>query len=314
VPLDSLTEMRLLEVQGNGGVSFTGDLHRNIPSYAILSHTWESDAQEVRLNDIKGQMAHTKHGYKKVDFCQKQATKDGLEHVWIDSCCINQDSEAELNKSINSMFQWYRNAEKCYVYLSDVTVAPEWEETLRRSRWFTRGWTLQELIAPRVVEFYSSDGQYLGDKTSLEHQLHAITKIPVAALRGTPLSDFSIEERMSWSRHRETKLAEDKTYCLLGIFDIHMPLIYGEGHEHAHRRLRKELEGNLFCTNRGMSTNLRTGYRRQQPEPFSTVPFGRDPGFVDRPEILAWIRKKCDGPATRAALIGIGGIGYMTPC
>lgn len=240
--------MRFLEVLGSGAVSLTDDLHHNIPPYAILSHTWESDAQEVRLSDISGRIAHTKKGYRKIDFCQRQAAKDGLRYIWVDSCCINQDSEVELNRSINSMFRWYRDAEKCYVYLSDITMEGDnelatWEEAFRRSRWFTRGWTLQELLAPRVVEFFSSDGQYLGDKMSLEHELHAITKIPVAALRGAALSGFSIEERMSWSQSRETKLAEDKAYCLLGIFDIHMPLIYGEGQDHAYRRLQKELQG-----------------------------------------------------------------------
>ncbi|KAI0902947.1 hypothetical protein F4823DRAFT_620460 [Ustulina deusta] len=290
--------MRLLKVQGSGNASLTEDLQGNIPAYAILSHTWESDNQEVRFHDIREQIAHTKNGYKKIDFCQKQADKDGLQYFWVDTCCINQDSEVELNRSINSMFRWYRDAKKCYVYLSDVSTKCDgdllpWEESFLRSRWFTRGWTLQELIAPRVVEFFSSEGQFLGDKTSLEQRLYAITKIPVAALRGAALSKFSINERMSWSQNRNTKLAEDKAYCLLGIFDIHIPLIYGEGQEHACRRLRKELEG----------------YQKQQPEPFSTVPFTRDPNFVDRPEILAWINEKCDGPATRAALIGIGGIG-----
>ncbi|KAJ2998342.1 hypothetical protein NUW58_g359 [Xylaria curta] len=200
--------------------------------------------------------------------------------------------------SINSMFRWYRDAQKCYVYLSDVFMKCDsnqttWEEYFHRSRWFTRGWTLQELIAPLVVEFFSSEGQFLGDKASLEQRLHAITKIPVAALRGTALSEFTIDERMSWSQNRETKLAEDRVYSLLGVFDIHMPLIYGEGQEHALRRLRKELEGN----------------QKQQHAPSSTVPFNRDPDFVERPEILTWIAEKCDGPATRAALIGIGGIG-----
>ncbi|KAI8628837.1 hypothetical protein F5Y19DRAFT_98593 [Xylariaceae sp. FL1651] len=290
--------MRLLKVQGSGNALLTEDLQGDIPAYAILSHTWESDNQEVRFHDIRDQIAQTKNGYKKIDFCQSQATKDGLQYFWVDTCCINQDSEVELTRSINSMFRWYRDAKKCYVYLSDVFMKCSdnqltWEEYFLRSRWFTRGWTLQELIAPRVVEFFSSEGQFLGDKTSLEQHLCTITGIPVTALRGTTLSEFSISERMSWSRNRETKLAEDKAYCLLGMFDIHMPLIYGEGQEHAYRRLRKELEG----------------YQKQQCEPFSTVPFGRDPNFVDRPEILAWLSEKCDGPAIRVALIGIGGIG-----
>ncbi|KAJ3573297.1 hypothetical protein NPX13_g4754 [Xylaria arbuscula] len=296
--IDPTTQMRLLKVQRSGNASLTEDLQHDIPAYAILSHTWGSDNQEVRFSDIRGQIARTKTGYKKIDFCQKQADKDGLQYFWVDTCCINQDSEVELTRSINSMFRWYRDAKKCYVYLSDVSMkcngnSLAWEESFLQSRWFTRGWTLQELIAPRVVEFFSSEGQFLGDKTSLEQRLCTITGIPAAALRGNTLSQFSINERMSWSQNRETKLAEDKAYCLLGIFDIHMPLIYGEGGKHACRRLRKELEG----------------YQKQQPEPFSTVPFTRDPNFVDRPEILAWINEKCNGPATRLALTGIGGVG-----
>ncbi|KAK8029442.1 HET-domain-containing protein [Apiospora rasikravindrae] len=139
--------MRLLEVQSSCGVSLTEDLHHSTPPYAILSHTWEGDAQEVRLSDIRDQVARAKRGYRKIDFCQKQAAKDGLQYFWVDSCCMNQDSEVELNRSINTMFRWYRDAEKCYVYLSDVTMERDdgsstWNEAFRQSRWFTRGWTL----------------------------------------------------------------------------------------------------------------------------------------------------------------------------
>ncbi|OTB04378.1 hypothetical protein M426DRAFT_11524 [Hypoxylon sp. CI-4A] len=287
--------MRLLEISDSGQVSFTGDLENDIPPYAILSHTWGSDDQEIKFDDIRGQTGQTKNGYKKIDFCQKQATKDGLRYFWIDSCCINQDSTAELSKAIISMFRWYHDATKCYVYLSDVSTGfngsiSTWEESLRRSRWFTRGWTLQELIAPRVVEFFSSEGQLLGDKVSLEQQLHGITKIPVSALRGTLLSKFSIEERMSWSQNRETKVPEDKAYCLFGIFGVYTNPLYGEGQGNAYRRLQKEVKS-----------------LREQP--FSTVPFSRDPNFIDRPEILEWLHKKCDEQSTRVALIGIGGIG-----
>lgn len=306
--------MRLLKVQDSGNISITEDLHHNVPPYAILSHTWTTDDQEVTINDIKEQGAQTKDGYRKIDFCRKQALKDGLQYFWVDTCCIQQSSDAELTRSINSMFRWYRDAEKCYVYLSDVSADfdgsnSKWDDDFRRSRWFTRGWTLQELIAPRSVEFFSSEGKLLGNKKSLVKQLHAITKIPVSALQGTPLSEFSIDERMLWSENRETKLAEDKAYCLFGIFDIHMPLIYGEGQEHAYRRLKKKLDGNSYLADRDMTADPSLGYQKR--EPFSTVPFGRDLSFVNRPEILAWIDKKFKEPAARAALFGIGGIGYV---
>jgi hypothetical protein len=149
------------------------------------------------------------------------------------------------------MFRWYRNAAKCYVYLSDVSrddysnsnpSSQSWEPDLRKSRWFTRGWTLQELLAPSLVEFFCSNGKRLGDKRSLELQIYEITGIAVQALQGTPLSDFSVNERMSWAKTRQTKREEDRAYSLLGIFDIHMPLIYGEGAASALKRLQEEID------------------------------------------------------------------------
>jgi hypothetical protein len=116
-----------------------------------------------------------------------------------------------------------------------------WELAFRQSRWFTRGWTLQELIAPTLVDFFSKGGERLGNKLSLEAMIHDITSITRSALRGDALSDFSIDERMSWAKHRKTKLEEDKIYSLLGIFEVSMPLIYGEGRDKAFRRLEEEI-------------------------------------------------------------------------
>ena len=150
------------------------------------------------------------------------------------------------------MFRWYRNAVKCYVYLPDVLrpafdtddepYQPPWESAFRKSRWFTRGWTLQELIAPTSVEFFSKGWEKLGNKTSLERHIFDITGIPAKALRGDALSDFSITERMAWAGSRETTCKEDNAYSLLGIFDVYMPLIYGEGREKALKRLQEEIE------------------------------------------------------------------------
>jgi hypothetical protein len=148
------------------------------------------------------------------------------------------------------MFRWYRNAAKCYVYLSDVSTGKNsrssellWESSFGQSRWFTRGWTLQELLAPSSVEFFSREGKRIGDKRSLEIQIQHITGIPVQALQGNSLSEFSVDVRMSWAIKRKTTIEEDQAYCLLGIFDIYLPLIYGEGRENAFRRLRKEIRG-----------------------------------------------------------------------
>jgi hypothetical protein len=147
------------------------------------------------------------------------------------------------------MFRWYHDAVKCYVYLSDVSVdnndnnqtQQTWESAFRKSRWFTRGWTLQELIAPELVEFFSREGELLGNKKVLEGQIHQVTGIPITALHGAPMSHFSVDERMRWAVKRDTKRKEDKAYCLLGIFNVFMALIYGEG-ENAFIRLKEEID------------------------------------------------------------------------
>jgi hypothetical protein len=150
------------------------------------------------------------------------------------------------------MFRWYQNAAKCYVYLSDVSITKRkagdqsseftWESAFRASRWFTRGWTLQELLAPSSVEFFSREGKRLGDKRTLERQIHEITGVAIPALRGTSLSRFGVDERLSWAENRQTTRKEDEAYSLLGIFYVYMPLIYGEGRDNAFTRLRDEID------------------------------------------------------------------------
>lgn len=244
--------MRLLQRQSDGVLNLAEDRIDEIPPYAILSHTWGAEDQEVTLQDIQNHAGQHKDGYEKLTFCGKQAAADGLHYFWVDTCCIDKPNYTELSEAINSMFRWYQNATKCYVYLPDVfllesdgkeTPRATWEPAFRKSRWFTRGWTLQELIAPTSVSFFSAEGRKLGDKASLERLLHDITGIPVKALQGNPLSDFGITARLSWQRNRRTKRAEDRAYSLLGIFDVHLPLIYGEGEEKAFRRLRQEIGG-----------------------------------------------------------------------
>ncbi|TGO80036.1 hypothetical protein BELL_0016g00100 [Botrytis elliptica] len=217
------------------------------PGYAILSHTWGADTDELTFQDLLNHTGQDKSGYQKLQFCGEQAKRDGLQYFWVDTCCIDKTSSAELQEAINSMFRWYQDANKCYVYLSDVSTngcdqaSSSWQSIFKNSRWFTRGWTLQELIAPRSVEFFCSNGMLLGDKTSLQHLIHEITGIETSALHGQNLSDFTIDERMSWAKNRQTKREEDMAYCLLGIFDVHMPLIYGERSESAFRRLTEEI-------------------------------------------------------------------------
>jgi hypothetical protein len=244
--------MRLLKLKGDGEFSLIEFIGDNIPRYAILSHTWGADGEEVTFKDLMRGTGKSKAGYQKTRFCGEQAAADGLQYFWVDTCCIDKSSSAELSEAINSMFRWYHNAGKCYVYLSDVSISGSinkdqssrwtWEPAFQKSRWFTRGWTLQELIAPASVEFFSVEGERLGDKKLLERQIHEITGITAQALQGDPLSHFSVNERLSWAAKRKTKREEDAAYSLLGIFDIHMPLIYGEGREKALIRLYKEIE------------------------------------------------------------------------
>lgn len=243
--------MRLLHTTSDGKLELTRDYigDERIPDYAILSHTWKG-GEEVTFNDMEGIDA-TKHiaaqsneGYRKIRFCAQQAKRDGLNYFWIDTCCINQSSSSELHEAINSMFRWYQKAKKCYVFLSDVesnTVNRDRESAFTKSRWFTRGWTLQELLAPPSVDFFSNEGTRLGTKQSLRDVIQQITGIPASALSGKRLSNFSTDERFSWAARRKTTRPEDGAYCLLGIFDIHLPLIYGEGKEGALKRLKREM-------------------------------------------------------------------------
>jgi hypothetical protein len=187
--------------------------------------------------------------YRKSTFCIEQATKDNLTYFWIDTCCIDKSSSAELSEAITLMFRWYQDSNRCYVYLQDVSNkkrkadfeshSSAWASAFWGSRWFSRGWTLQELLAPCFVNFYYAEGQLLGDKSSLEQIIHEITHISILAIRGTPqgtpLHEFAVEERMSWTKRRQTTREEDGAYCLLGIFGISMSAIYGEGRDRAFR-------------------------------------------------------------------------------
>ncbi|KAF2995351.1 mediator of RNA polymerase II transcription subunit 13 [Curvularia kusanoi] len=221
-------------------------LGKDRPPYAILSHTWGNDGEEVLFEDIRLGTGRDKTGYQKLRFCASQARNDGLDYFWVDTCCIDKPSSTELGEAINSMFKWYRDAARCYAYLSDVSAGAEMtrgkNKAFHESRWFTRGWTLQELLAPKSVEFFSKDGQKLGDKTSLSMDIQEITGIPPGALEGgyASVSRFSVEERLSWAEGRDTKREEDAAYSLLGLFGLCIPLLYGEEREGAFRRLHRE--------------------------------------------------------------------------
>jgi len=248
------------------------DDHAHLPAYAILSHTWGTAEvtfeQAHELPDVPP--IKTRHspykngpGHRKIRMTCTQALIDGLEYAWVDTCCIDKRSSAELSEAINSMWSWYENATVCYAYLEDVgpTDAAECDQIdqygiskdlwngglvsvdvleLAEARWFTRGWTLQELLAPQKIIFYGKEWTYLGTKYSLKSDLARITRIDEAALHRSNLKNFGVARRMSWAAHRVTTRVEDMAYSLLGLFDVNMPLLYGEGHK-AFERLQEAI-------------------------------------------------------------------------
>lgn len=221
----------------------------NTPKYAILSHTWGED--EATFAQWCSRLARLRKGrrsgFTKIHATCRQARRDGLSYVWIDTVCIDKTSSAELSEAINSMFDWYERAEICYVYLADIPSEPpagvDLLELMGSSRWFSRGWTLQELIAPENVVFYSQSWRSLGTKKALARFISDVTGIDQICIRNRaekPLRKYSIAQRMSWAADRATTRPEDMAYCLLGLFGINIPLLYGEGRR-AFIRLQEEI-------------------------------------------------------------------------
>ena len=232
--------------------------------YAILSHVWEDHEQTYQ----ELQAIHTQCEASGEDprglvspkirrFCEV-AAQQGYQWGWADTCCIDKTSSAELSEAINSMFQYYSLSQVCFVYLADVPTAdalterPSWftithadsrvkSSPFQTSKWHSRGWTLQELIAPRVVLFFTDAWHFLGSKADLADLLYETTSIPIDLLKMTKmLQDFSIAQRMSWAASRQTRRKEDIAYCLMGIFDVNMPPLYGEGQK-AFQRLQEAI-------------------------------------------------------------------------
>ncbi|KAK5674859.1 hypothetical protein LTS10_012596 [Elasticomyces elasticus] len=210
--------------------------------YAILSHTWGPDESEVTFREWKDGSGRLKAGYRKIEGACRQSETDGLRYIWVDTCCIDKTNNNELSEAINSMFDWYANSEICYALLSDVSGAPSQGNTLERvraSQWFTRGWTLQEFIAPSKVHFYSQDWSSLQSRDTMLQELAELTGIDAAVLaHHKRLSECSIAQRLSWASRRITTKPEDRAYSLLGIVGVDMPLLYGEG-DKAFRRLQE---------------------------------------------------------------------------
>ncbi|KAK4499335.1 hypothetical protein PRZ48_009848 [Zasmidium cellare] len=231
--------------------------------YAILSHRWAVNSDhEIRFEEIGTGYARYKPGFSKVEGAARKAREYGFDWIWIDTCCIDKRNNNELAEAINSMFRWYRDAACCFAYLQDV--GPGSNKTLCDSEWFTRGWTLQELIAPKAMEFFDCEWTHLGSKTQLASDISQRTGIHIDVLLDSKNSEdsknskdcndsmdhekpmnrkidnYSIAQKMTWIAGRQTSKDEDMAYCLLGIFDINMAPIYGE-QKKALIRLQEEL-------------------------------------------------------------------------
>jgi hypothetical protein len=236
------------------------------PPYAILSHTWGEDEAPFSVfatkSTLLGLIARVrKRRYGKVVRACSLARSQGYQWIWIDTCCIDNTSSAELSEAINSMYCWYERAGVCYAYLVDVRPCSGSGPdavlcSLARSRWFTRGWTLQELVAPPHLEFYDSGWNFMDTKAALASTLEEITSIPArlfsgawqkvcaSGMAGQSLQLLSVAQRLSWAASRQTTRPEDLAYCLMGLFGVHMPLLYGEGEEKAFVRLQAEIANN----------------------------------------------------------------------
>ncbi|KAI0651004.1 heterokaryon incompatibility protein-domain-containing protein [Trametes meyenii] len=266
--------MWLLDTHTHEICSFLLECDR--PPYAILSHCWlRPNESEVTFSDVQHwsplRRVQANDGWKKIKGACRAARKMGWKWIWIDTCCIDKSSSAELSEAIRSMFAWYRDAQVCLVYLNDVPGSEHKEvvdQCLRNSRWFKRGWTLQELVASQLdMVFLDQEWRSIGTREELADIIHEITGVDRWVLKVIPeqsnSSDFtgdagiqaqlkitkrvksihalSIAKRMSWARGRETGRPEDRAYSLMGIFGVSMPVLYGEGGVEAFRRLQLEI-------------------------------------------------------------------------
>lgn len=236
--------IRLIDVQTLRLKSFNS---QKAPPYAVLSHTWVED-EEVSFQEMcqiaeePGHLATQKSGYRKIWETCRVSLAYGIDYAWVDTCCIDKSSSAELSEAINSMFNWYRDAAVCFAYLSDYYfLGPRHVERMREYKWFTRGWCLQELIAPKSLIFYDQAWKAFGSRHDLQALIASITRIDENVLADhAAMYSMPVARRMSWASSRVTTRVEDTAYCLLGVFDINMPMLYGEGGK-AFIRLQEEI-------------------------------------------------------------------------
>lgn len=235
--------MRLLKassITASDGLELISFSSSSLPRYAILSHTWGHD--EVLYEDVVNRTSNKRAAFQKCHYACEQTLSDGLEYLWIDTCCIDKSSSAELSEAINSMFAWYYGSAICYAYVPDYMAEKGGCGAFSDSKWFTRGWTLQELLAPTRLIFYAAGWHEVGTKEDLGTDLAKFTSISSDILIGRrPMETSSIANRMGWAANRETTRPEDLAYCLMGIFSVNMPLLYGEGMAKAFFRLQEEI-------------------------------------------------------------------------
>ncbi|THU88913.1 HET-domain-containing protein [Dendrothele bispora CBS 962.96] len=232
--------------------TYTGrivEFHENslIPPYAVLSHRWEED-QEVSLQDmlyLSPAITERRSGYWKIVNACRQAFWDGFSYIWVDTCCIDKSIPWQEEQDINSMYAYYWNSEVCYVYLNDFRISgdPAYDKYcgFGKSTWFTRGWTLQELLAPSSVRFFTVDWEFYGDKKYLGDIIELATNIPRKFFDRENIRGAELREKMSWSVFRGTTKPEDRAYCLLGILGVTTKTEYGEGVFRAFDRLHDVL-------------------------------------------------------------------------
>lgn len=262
--------MRLLNTKS---LQFEEFFDTQVPKYAILSHRWGDD--EVTLQDFRKGRKRDSQGYAKIRQCCDLADGRGFQWVWIDTCCIDKKSSAELSEAINSMYHWYHNAGECYAYLCDVVWDIQNEGASKKkfmeSLWFTRGWTLQELLAPSTVIFLDGQWRAFGTRGMLSNQISIATGIKQEHLDNW--SGVCIATKMSWVSERETSRVEDLAYCMLGLFDVNMPLLYGEGKK-AFIRLQLEIikksdDESIFAWTTNTSSRILLGMLAPRPDCFA---------------------------------------------
>ncbi|KAF9478348.1 hypothetical protein BDN70DRAFT_880035 [Pholiota conissans] len=227
-------------------------LVRQATHYAILSHTWlRSDPGEITYSDwISRSFNPDEAGYRKLaNFCRVASTNHNLSIGWMDTVCINKDSSSELDESIRSMYNWYQCAKVCIIYLAETTALLD----IHRDPWFTRGWTLQELIAPFVVKFYNRNWIQFIQRTNNDKPSPSFSNIIPEILqeieKATTMSEFElvniskapISRSMQLAANRIVTRQEDAAYSLMGIFNVSIATAYGEGSERAFSRLLQEI-------------------------------------------------------------------------